>query len=336
MIQVIKKIDEQIDLIEMKNDELTVVVSNYGCTIIKVLMKDKNGNIDDVVLGYDDFSDHQTKDAYLGALVGRTANRIGKGKFTLNDKTYTLPINNGPNSLHGGIKGFSYQVFDYKFEGDSIEFSYLSKDGEEGYPGNLNFKAIYTLDKNTLIIRYLATSDEDTIINITNHSYFNLSGAKEDIYDHQLLVHSDKYACIDPDGLPTGEFAKVKGTPFDFNTMTRIGDVIDSDDEQIRLGAGFDHPFIFNQDKNQAELYHPATGRKLTVNTTLPGAQIYTANYLDGRIGKYGISYPRRYAVCIETQNLPDAINIEKEPTTILKKGETYDETTSYKFEVIE
>ena len=157
MIQVIKKIDEQIDLIEMKNDELTVVVSNYGCTIIKVLMKDIDGNIDDVVLGYDDFSDYQTKDAYLGALVGRTANRIGKGKFTLNDKTYTLPINNGPNSLHGGIKGFSYQVFDYKFEGDSIEFSYLSKDGEEGYPGNLNFKAIYTLDKNTLIIRYLAT-----------------------------------------------------------------------------------------------------------------------------------------------------------------------------------
>lgn len=335
MIRVIEKIDDQIDLIEMKNDDLTVVVSNYGCTIVKVLMKDSNGNIDDVVLGYDNFSDYQTKDAYLGALVGRTANRIGKGKFTLNGNTYTLPINNGPNCLHGGIKGFSYQIFDYKIEGESISFSYLSKDGEEGYPGNLDFKAIYTLNQDTLKIQYLATSDQDTIINITNHSYFNLSGAKEDIYNHQLLVHSDKYACVDSDGLPTGKFNDVKGTAFDFNSMTRIGDVIDSDDEQIKLGAGFDHPFIFNQNENQAELYHKATGRKLTVSTTLPGAQIYTANYLDGRIGKEGISYPRRYAVCIETQNLPDAINIEENPTTILKKGEIYDETTSYKFEVI-
>lgn len=335
MIQVIDKIDDKIDLIEMKNDDLTVVVSNYGCTIIKILMKDKDDNVDDVVLGYDDFSDYQTKDAYLGALVGRTANRIGKGKFSLNGQTYSLPINNGPNCLHGGIRGFSYQIFDYKIVDNSIEFSYLSKDGEEGYPGNLKFKAIYTLDNETLTIQYLATSDKDTIINITNHSYFNLSGAKEDIYNHQLLVHSNKYACIDSDGLPTGKYNEVKGTPFDFNTMTKIGDVIDCDDEQIKLGAGFDHPFIFNQYKDQVELFHETTGRKLTVCTTLPGAQIYTANYLDGRIGKYGISYPRRFAVCIETQNLPDAINIEEHPTTILKKGETYDETTSYKFEVI-
>ena len=297
--------------------------------------KDKDGNIDDVVLGYDDFRDYQTKDAYLGALVGRTANRIGKGKFTLNSETYTLPINNGPNCLHGGVKGFSYQIFDYQILEDSIEFTYLSKDGEEGYPGNLAFKAIYTLNKDTLIVRYQATSDKDTIINITNHSYFNLSGAKEDIYNHQLLVHSDKYACVDSDGLPTGKFNLVKDTPFDFNSMTRIGDVIDSDDEQLKLGAGYDHPFIFNQDKDQAILYHEATGRKLTVSTSLPGAQIYSANYLDGRIGKYGIVYPRRFALCIETQNLPDAINIEEDPTTILKKGEVYDEITSYKFEVI-
>lgn len=335
MIQVINKIDDRIDLIQMKNDDLEVVVSNYGCTIVKVLMKDKDGNTSDVVLGYDDFSDYQTKDAYLGALVGRTANRIGKGTFSLNGNTYSLPINNGPNCLHGGIKGFSYQIFDYQISGDSIEFTYLSKDGEEGYPGNLEFKAIYTLVDDTLVVRYLATCDQDTIINITNHSYFNLSGAKEDIYDHQLLVHSDKYACVDGDGLPTGEFNKVQGTAFDFNKMTRIGDVIDSDDEQLKLGAGYDHPFIFNQETNQVELYHEASGRKLTVSTTLPGAQIYSANYLDGRIGKYGIAYPRRFALCIETQNLPDAINLEESPTTILKKGEVYDETTSYKFEVV-
>lgn len=335
MIKVIDQIDEKIDLIQMKNDELEVVVSNYGCTIIKVLMKDKEGNVDDVVLGYDNFSDYQTKDAYLGALVGRTANRIGKGTFSLNGQTYHLAINNGPNCLHGGIKGFSYQVFDYKIDGDTIEFSYLSKDGEEGYPGNLKFKAIYRLDHDTLIINYQAISDQDTIINITNHSYFNLSGAKENIYDHQLLVHSDKYACVDPDGLPTGKFNQVANTPFDFREMKCIGAMIDLDDEQLKLGAGYDHPFIFNQSVNQVELYHEASGRKLTVSTTLPGAQIYSANYLDGRIGKYGISYLARYALCIETQNLPDAINLEAIPTTILKKGELYDETTSYKFEVL-
>lgn len=335
MIKVIEKIDEKIDLIQMKNEQLEIVVSNYGCTIVKILMKDKNGNVEDVVLGYDNFSDYQTKDAYLGALVGRIANRIGKGKFSLNGKEYTLAINNGPNHLHGGIKGFSYQIFDYEIKDNTIEFSYLSKDGEEGYPGNLKLKAIYTLVGDTLTINYQATCDQDTIINITNHSYFNLSGAKEDIYNHQLLVHSDAYACIDKDGLPTGKFNDVKGTAFDFNTMKRIGDVIDNDEEQLKLGAGFDHPFIFNQDNNQTVLYHEATGRKLTVNTTLPGAQIYSANYLDGRIGKYGISYPRRYALCIETQNLPDAINLEENPSTILKKGEVYDETTSYKFEVI-
>ena len=335
MIQVIDKIDDKIDLIEMKNDDITVVVSNYGCTIIKVLMKDKDDNVDDVVLGYDDFSDYQTKDAYLGALVGRTANRIGKGKFSLNGQTYSLPINNGPNCLHGGIRGFSYQIFDYKIVDNSIEFSYLSKDGEEGYPGNLKFKAIYTLDKETLTIQYLATSDKDTIINITNHSYFNLSGKKENIYHHLLEMKADYFACVDADGLPTGEMKAVKDTPFDFNSPAYIGDRVECDDEQLKLGCGFDHPFIFNQYKDQVELFHETTGRKLTVCTTLPGAQIYTANYLDGRIGKYGISYPRRFAVCIETQNLPDAINIEEHPTTILKKGEVYDEKTSYQFKVI-
>lgn len=335
MIKVIERIDDQIDLIQMKNDDLEIVVSNYGCTIVKVLMQDKDGNIDDVVLGYDNFSDYQTKDAYLGALVGRTANRIGKGVFSLNGQTYHLPVNNGPNCLHGGIKGFSYQIFDYQIEDDTIIFSYLSKDGEEGYPGNLSFKAYYTLKDKTLTIRYQATSDQDTIINITNHSYFNLSGGKENIYDHLLQVHSDKFACIDQDGLPTGEFRATKNTPFDFNQFTRIGDLIESDDEQLKLGAGYDHPFIFAKDHDQVILSHLKTGRKLTVSTTLPGAQIYSANYLDGRTGKYGLTYPRRYALCIETQNLPDAINLEADPTTILRKGEVYDESTSYTFEVV-
>lgn len=336
MIQVIQHLDDGIDFISMKNEELEVVVTNYGCTIIKVLMKDKNGHIDDVVLGYDDIQSYQTLDAYLGALVGRIANRIGKGKFELNGKEYTLAINNGPNHLHGGIKGFSYQVFDYEIKNeDTIEFHYLSKDGEEGYPGNLDFKAIYQLVGDTLKVRYLASSDQDTIINITNHSYFNLSGKKENIYQHSLQIKADRFACIDVDGLPTGEFKDVEGTSFDFRQPALIGERVDNDDEQLQLGKGFDHPFIFNDNENQVVLTHESTGRTLIVSTTLPGAQIYTANYLDGRLGKYGQHYYERDAVCIETQNLPDAIHIEKQPTTILKKGESYDETTSYQFKVI-
>ncbi len=335
MIQVLEKIDERIDLIQMKNEELELVVSNYGCTIVKLLMKDKNGLMEDIVLGYDDFHDYQCKDAYFGALVGRTANRIGQGKFELNGKMYTLPINNGPNCLHGGIRWFSYQVFDYEIQENSLIFSYRSKDGEEGYPGNLDLKAIYTLSNDTLTIRYTAVCDQDTLINITNHSYFNLSGMKETIENHQLEVHSDEYACIDRDGLPTGVFHQTAHTPFDFHKLRRIGDVIDCDDEQLKLGNGFDHHFIFNRKQDQVVLVHEPSGRRLTVSTTLPGAQIYTANYLDGRKGKAGICYPGRFAVCIETQYLPDAIHLEKEPSVILKKGHLYDESTSYKFEVI-
>ncbi len=336
MIEVIQKIDDHIALISMKNDQLEVVVSNFGCTIIKVFMKDKNGHVDDVVLGYDDFQQYQTLDAYLGALVGRIANRIGKGEFSLNGEDYHLAINNGPNHLHGGIKGFSYQVFDYEIKDENtIEFHYLSKDGEEGYPGNLDFKAIYQLLGDTLTIRYLATTDKDTIINITNHSYFNLSGKQENIYHHLLTVKADRFACIDGDGLPTGQIREVNGSPFDFLQPALIGERIEEDDEQLKLGKGFDHPFLFNEKENQVILEHQESGRRLIVSTTLPGAQIYTANYLDGRLGKYGQHYYERDALCIETQNLPDAIHIEKNPTTILKKGEIYDETTSYRFEVI-
>ncbi len=335
MIKVIQKIDEHIDLISMKNDDLEIVVSNFGCTIIKVLMKDKNGHIDDVVLGYDDFQQYQTLDAYLGALVGRVANRIGKGKFVLNDKEYKLAINNGPNHLHGGIKGFSYQVFDYEIKDESIEFSYLSKDGEEGYPGNLTLKAIYTLEKDTLKIQYHAVCDQDTLINITNHSYFNLSGKQENIYQHTLQIQASSFACVDEDGLTTGEFRDVEGTPFDFREPVLIGERVEQDYDQLQLGKGFDHPFIFNHENHQVILEHKKSGRRLIVTTTLPTAQIYTANYLDGRVGKYGHCYDERDAVCIETQNLPDAIHLEENPSTILKKGEAYQEESSYKFEVI-
>lgn len=337
MIEVIKHIDDQIDLISMKNEQLEVVVSNYGCTIIKVIMADKNGHKDDVVLGYDDFIQYQTLDAYLGALVGRVANRIKAGQFSLNGQDYHLAVNNGPNHLHGGIKGFSYQVFDYTIEDEhTLKLHYLSKDGEEGYPGDLDLTVIYTLKDDTLTAHYQATSSADTLINITNHSYFNLSGHKENIYQHTLQIHASQFACVDSDGLTTGELKDVEGTPFDFRQPALIGERVEQDDEQLKIGKGFDHPFLFDTQSNQVILTHEPTGRQLIVSTTLPQAQIYTANYLDGRLGKYGERYYARDAVCIETQNMPDAIHLEEHPTTLLKKGETYDEITSYQFKVIQ
>ena len=210
MIEVIQHIDDRIDMIAMKNEQLEVVVSNYGCTIIKVIMADKNGHKDDVVLGYDDFTQYQTLDAYLGALVGRVANRIKKGEFTLHGQTYHLAVNNGPNHLHGGIKGFSYQVFDYTIQDDhTLVFHYLSPDGQEGYPGDLDLTVTYTLIGDTLKVHYQATSTADTLINITNHSYFNLSGHKENIYQHTLQIHASQFACVDSDGLTTGELKDV-------------------------------------------------------------------------------------------------------------------------------
>lgn len=337
MIEVIKHIDNQIDLISMKNEQLEVVVSNYGCTIIKVIMADKNGHKDDVVLGYDDFTQYQTLDAYLGALVGRVANRIKAGQFSLNGQDYHLAVNNGPNHLHGGIKGFSYQVFDYTIEDEhTLKLHYLSKDGEEGYPGDLDLTVTYTLKDDTLTAHYQATSSADTLINITNHSYFNLSGHKENIYQHTLQIHASQFACVDSDGLTTGELKDVEGTPFDFRQPALIGERVEQDDEQLKIGKGFDHPFLFDTQSNQVILTHEPTGRQLIVSTTLPQAQIYTANYLDGRLGKYGERYYARDAVCIETQNMPDAIHLEEHPTTLLKKGETYDEITSYQFKVIQ
>ena len=336
MIEVVKHIDDSIHLISMKNEQLEIVVSNYGCTIVKVFMADRHGHVDDVVLGYDDFNQYQTLDAYLGALVGRVANRIKKGEFTLNGQTYHLAVNNGPNHLHGGIKGFSYQVFDYEIKDEkTVQFHYLSKDGEEGYPGNLDLTVTYTLDGDCLKVHYHATTSADTLINITNHSYFNLSGHKENINHHTLQIHASKHACVDADGLTTGEFRDVTGTPFDFRQPALIGERVDQDDDQLKIGKGFDHPFVFDTQENQVILTHQDSGRQLIVSTTLPQAQIYTANYLDGRVGKYGEHYYARDAICIETQNMPDAIHLEEHPSTILKKAETYDEITSYQFKVI-
>lgn len=336
MISMIEEKESGVAVLSMKNDDLEVIVSNYGCNILKVLMKDKEGNIDDVVLGYETIDGYGPGDDYLGALVGRVANRIALGKFSLNGEDYSLPINNGPNALHGGIMGFSYQVFDYEITAeDTITFHYLSKDGEEGYPGNLDLYVEYKLVGQTLYATYKATSDKDTLINLTNHSYFNLNGNKDTVYGHVLQVTADSFAAVDPDGCPTGEIIDVTNTPFDFREAKTIGENIVLEHPQLTLGNGYDHPFIFTTECNQVVLSEPTSGRQLTVSTTLPQAQLYTANYLDGRSGKYDLPNIARHAICVETQNMPDSIHLEENPTTILKKGNVYQETTSYTFEVV-
>ncbi|WP_249030050.1 aldose epimerase family protein [Tannockella kyphosi] len=335
MISVIEKKDNGVAILSMKNDFLEIVVSNYGCNIMKVFMSSKDGNVSDVVLGYQDIDDYGPGDDYLGAIVGRVANRIALGKFSINGEDYSVPINNGPNALHGGILGFSYQVFDYEMKEDTITFHYLSEDGEEGYPGNLDLYVDYQLLGHTLYVTYSATTDKDTLINLTNHSYFNLNGNKDSVYGHILQVNADQFAAVDVNGCTTGEIIDVTGTPFDFREAKTLGDMIHLEHPQLTLGNGYDHPFIFNTDNNQVSLFEPKSGRKLTVSTTLPQAQLYTANYLDSREGKNGLGNVARHAICIETQNMPDSIHLEVNPTTLLKKGSVYEEATSYTFEVI-
>ena len=335
MIEIIENVSRGIDIISMRNENIEIQVTNYGCTILKMIVKDKHGEKRDVVLGFPSIDDYKKKDgSYLGALVGRVANRIGNGKFTLNNEIFSLEKNNGSNTLHGGIEGFSYKTFTYEIREKEIVFHYFSQDGEEGFPGNLNFYATYILLDNGLKIKYHATTDKDTIINITNHSYFNLSGEPCNIDEHELMIKADQMACIDDEGLFNGEIRSVCGTPFDFNTSTLIKNNIYQENDQLKIGKGYDHPFIFSTNKDQVKLYYEKTGIELTVSTSLPQAQVYTANYLSGQLGKYGKCMHQRDAICIETQNMPDSINKEKNPTVILRKGEMYDEVTSYTFKI--
>ena len=334
MITVDKK-DDGRDLITLENDYLKIVVTNWGCRVISIFMDDRYGNNDDVVLGYEKLDDYiDDGGTYLGAFVGRVANRIGNASFELNGQTYNLAINNGPNCLHGGNKGLDQKIFHYEIEGDSITFSTYSPHLEENFPGDLIVMVTYTLDKETLTMNYKAASNVDTLVNFTNHSYFNLSNKVGPIDEHILKIKADRFNHVDENGLAIKEEENVEGTPFDFRKPSRIGDKLYLEHPQLKLGNGFDHHFIFNDDHDQVILYNKENGRKLTISSTLPGAQIYSANFLNGNKGKYGDIYQPRYALCIETQNRPDSIHIEDEPTTILKKGTWYDESTSYTFSI--
>jgi aldose 1-epimerase len=316
-------------------------ITNYGGIVVSLKVPDKTGKLADVVLGYETLDKYIEKSPYFGALVGRYGNRIGKGKFTLNGKEYTLAVNNGPNHLHGGIVGFDKVVWRAKeikkAEGVGLELTYLSKDGEEGYPGNLSVTVRYLwTNDNELRIDYLATTDKPTVVNLTNHSYFNLA-CKGDILGHELMIDADKFTPVDDGLIPTGELRNVAGTPMDFRKPTAIGARIEQPDEQLKFGLGYDHNWVLNRSGGSlrlvARVHEPTTGRVLEVHTTEPGVQFYCGNFLDGTItGKYERVYQKRNGLCLETQHFPDSPNKPNFPSTVLKPGEKYASTTIYKF----
>ncbi|PYU15071.1 MAG: galactose-1-epimerase [Acidobacteria bacterium] len=338
---------EEVDLYTLTNKNgAEAAITTYGGSVVWLKVPDRDGKLGDVVLGFDSVDGYVSNTSYLGALIGRYGNRIGHAEFKLDGKTYTLAKNNGENTLHGGTKGFNKAVWTAKEieskDGQALELSYLSKDGEEGFPGNLHVRVIYTLeDSNALKIEYFATTDKDTVVNLTNHSYFNLAGpgsGSGDILGHILMIEADKFTPVDSGLIPTGELRDVAGTPFDFRKPTPIGARIDSDDEQIKLGGGYDHNFVLRRKAGEAislaaRVVEPKTGRVMEVWTTQPGVQFYTGNFLDGSLhGKGGISYTKRSAFCLETQHFPDSPNKPKFPSTELKPGEHYHTTTIYKF----
>ena len=319
-------------------------ITEYGATLVSLKIPDRSGSFADVVLGFDTLDGYlQTPPPpYFGATVGRYANRIGKARFTLNGKAYTLDKNNGENSLHGGVRGFDKVVWAAEVqEGDAngVKFSYLSKDGEGGYPGNLNVDVIYTLDENNeLKIDYHATTDQDTVINLTNHSYFNLAGHNGgDILGHLVMINADRFTPIDSGLIPTGELSKVEGTPFDFRQAKAVGERINATNEQIKFGKGYDHNWVINNSGSglalAARVTEPISGRVVETLTTEPGIQFYTGNFLDGSMkGKGGVAYQYRHGLTLETQHFPDSPNHPEFPTTTLKKGDAFRSTTVFRF----
>jgi aldose 1-epimerase len=342
------KTGESVELYTLKNAQgMTVSIMTYGGAIVNWTAPDRKGQYADITWGCADLAGYEKGAPYFGALVGRYGNRIAKGKFQLEGKTYTLVTNNIGNHLHGGDKGFDKVIWQAEVlngEEPALKLHYLSKDGEEGYPGNLTVTVVYTLQKdNALRIDYSATTDKTTVVNLTNHAYFNLTAkSSNSILDHELILNADRFLPVDKTLIPTGELKPVKNTPFDFTKATTIGARInDTIDMQIKYGGGYDHAWILDPKlptvadglKTAAMVYEPTSGRVLEVLTTEPAIQFYTGNFLDGTvIGKEGIAYQKRTAFCLETEHYPDAPNQAAFPSTTLKKGETYRTTTVYKF----
>ncbi|MGD0697222.1 MAG: aldose epimerase family protein [Terriglobia bacterium] len=324
---------------------MKVTLTNYGGRVVSILVPDRQGKMSDVVLGFDNLDGYLGNNPFFGALVGRYANRIGKARFTLNGVEYKLAQNDGPNTLHGGVKGFdkvAWTARESSKNPPALELTYVSPDGEEGYPGKLTSIVVYTLtDSNELKIDYTATTDKDTVLNLTNHAYFNLAGeGNGDILKHEIMINADRFTPVDSTLIPTSELRNVEGTPFDFRKATAIGARIDANDEQIKFGRGYDHNFVLNRTGRglslAARVTEPQSGRVLEVRTTQPGIQFYTGNFLDGSVhGKGGKAYGRRSAFCLETQHFPDSPNQPKFLSAVLKPGQTYHETTIYKFSTV-
>lgn len=322
---------------------MQVSITNYGGIIVSLLVPDRNGKLGDVVLGYDQVEEYVKASPYFGAIVGRYGNRIANGRFTLNGKEYALAQNNNGNHLHGGLKGFDKAI--WKAEelgtklGPGLKLTYLSKDGEEGYPGNLEVTVTYVLLGDSLEINYLATTDKPTPVNLTNHSYFNLAGqGNGDILGHELTLFADRFTPVDKGLIPTGELRPVDGTPFDFRQPTAIGKRIHQADQQLQFGGGYDHNFVLNRRQEgdaclAARVVEPTSGRIMEVLTTEPGIQFYCGNFLDGsNVGKGNKPYCYRYGFCLETQHFPDSPNKPSFPTTILQPGKEYRTVTMFRF----
>jgi aldose 1-epimerase len=323
---------------------MIVKISDFGGTITSILMPDKNGNLDDIVLGFDDVHSYHDPGPYFGSIIGRHANRIQNGTFQLGRHIYMLVQNDGENHIHGGKIGFDKVLWNSQIIQESgiqyLSLTYLSVDGEEGYPGNLEINVRYFLSEdNELGISYLAIADKDTVVNLTNHTYFNLSGHScGDILNHQVQIQADKYTLVNDESLPTGDIESVADTPMDFRQLKTIKEDIDTDYTQLIYGQGYDHNWILNANgdltKLAAQVFDPTSGRRLEVYTTKPGIQFYTGNHLNGEKGKNGVDYTKRTGLCLETQYFPNAIVHKHFPSPILKSGEFYKHITIYKFKV--
>jgi aldose 1-epimerase len=333
-----------VDLYTLTNaNGCEVTITNYGGIVVSLRVPDREGNLSDVVLGFDSFESYLGSHPHFGALVGRYGNRIGKAKFTLDGVEYTLAANNGENHLHGGLVGYDKVVWEAEVveddDGPALRLEYLSPDMDEGYPGSLSMEVLYRLtDDNDLRIDYRATTDKKTVVNLTHHSYFNLeNGGASAVLGHELMIVADRFTPVDEGLIPTGELRSVEGTPMDFRQPVAIGARIDQEDEQLVYGRGYDHNWVLNNQDGTlalaARVYEPVTGRVIEVYTTEPGLQFYAGNFLDGsQVGKGGVAYEHRSGFCLETQHFPDSPNRPEFPSTVLEPGEVYTQKTIYKF----
>jgi aldose 1-epimerase len=330
---------EIIKIYTLKSSWMEVRLTEYGARVVSVKTADRNGNVADVVLGYDSLPEYLAdKKTFLGGVVGRYGNRIAHGSFELGGQKYQLPLNDHGNTLHGGPVGFDRLAWTGQITPGAVEFTLVREDGDMGFPGAVTAKVVYTLTDNVMRLDYSATADRTTVVNLTNHSYFNLNGDDEgDILDHEVLLNADRYTPTDAALIPTGELAAVAGTPLDFRQATQVGLRINDAHEQLNFAGGYDHNYVLNGKdsdlKLAANLYAPQSGRSMTVATTQPGVQFYSGNFLDGsHTGRHGVGYTRHKGLCLETQHFPDSPNHPQFPTTLLKPGETMHSSTTFTF----